>query len=295
MGHTMAVKAKVVAHSKGATHGKEVVSWSLRYWRSMHAELMTHRDFSRNASSSRAIPVKKMIRQTWKEPAGPIHWGKNQSGMQANEQLTGWRLWLAKKLWRSAAKFATAHSWAMMKIGLHKQVANRVTEPYQYITVLVTATEVENFYALRRHIAAQPEMREIADAMYACWQQSTPQILQPGEWHIPYVTPREVNTYGLLTALKLSTARNARVSYLNHDSTKPTVEEDTRLHDRLVGESPIHASPAEHPVQCVATPERHANLVGFRSYRRAIETKTILINGVLQPLDLGKKPDSYFS
>lgn len=279
------VKVEIIAHSK-SPNGRELTTMSLRYWRGIHAEFLTHRAFSRNASSSRAIPVKTMLKQVWSNPAGPIHWGSNRPGMQATDELRGWRLLVAKLLWKSAAKSAAFHSWAMMKVGLHKQVANRPTEPYQFINVLVTATDFDNFYALRRHKDAQPEMQELANAMYSAQKASTPVTLRYGEWHLPYTSDREFNTYGILDTLKLSTARNARVSYLNHDQSNPDAYKDFKLHDSLVGSEPIHASPTEHAAQCMESPGYFANFAGFRSYRMCVESGSIIVHGQIKPLDL---------
>lgn len=284
--------AKIVAHSVGP-HDGPIYSVQARYWRSMHAEVLTHRDFSRSSSSSRAVPVKKMLRQVWREPAGPTHWGANRKGMQATEQLTGWRLRLAKLLWKSASRFAAAHSWAMMKIGLHKQVANRVTEPYQFIHTIITGTTWDNFFALRRHPDAQPEMAAIAEAIHAAMATSKPQRLRAGDWHMPYVTSAEVLTYGVEAALQMSTARCARVSYLTHDNEQPKPVDDFQLHDDLVGSQPMHASPAEHAAEVLPTMERHANLSGFRSYRRAVECQALRINGQLRPITFGKGSGKY--
>lgn len=284
----MAVKVKVERHSVGP-HGIQAITWSLRYWRAIHGELLTHRDFARNASSSRAVPVMKMLRQVWSEPAGPIHWGANRPGMQATEQLTGWRLAAVKMLWRWSARSSVIFSWAMMKLGLHKQVANRVTEPYQYITVLVTTTQTDNFYGLRRHKDAQPEMQELANGMYDAHMASKPTLLRPGQWHMPFVTDWEINVFGIRDALKMSTARAARVSTLNHDGTVPIPAKDFDLHDRLVGAQPIHASPSEHQLQCMETGERYANFRGFRPYRMSVESRQLIVNGRMIPLDIGTR------
>jgi hypothetical protein len=284
----MTATAKIIAHSIGP-HGRQICTMVVRYWRAMHGELMTHRVFSRNASSSRAIPVAKMLRQVWSDPAGPQHWGSNRPGMQATTELTGWRLLLAKLLWSWAAKSAAFFSWAMMRVGLHKQVANRVTEPYQYITVLVTSTEWENFYQLRRHSDAQPEMQQLAEVMYRAQEASTPEKLANGQWHMPFVSAREYNVWGLMDALRMSTARNARVSYLNHDQTAPEPQKDFKLHDDLVCSSPMHASPTEHAAQCMELPTAYANFTGFRSYRRCIESGTIMEHGRMRPIYFGAK------
>lgn len=283
----MSATAKIIRYSIGP-HGRRIVTAALRYWRPMHGEFLTHRDFSRNSSSSRAVPVAKMLQQVWHEPAGPSHWGSNRPGMQATEELTGWRLTAAKLCWSWAAKSAAFWSWVMMKIGLHKQVANRVTEPYQYIHTLLTATELDNFFGLRRHKDAQPEMRELADALFDAMAESSPIELRPGQWHLPFVSDRDVNVFGIQDALRMSTARCARVSFMNHDGSDPDPVKDIQLHDRLVGSTPIHASPTEHQVQCMPNPDRFANFIGFRSYRHCVESKHLIIDGKMVPITFGE-------
>lgn len=280
----MAARAKIIAYSIGE-HGRAICTISVRYWRAIHGELLTHRMLSRSSSSSRAIPVRRMLKQVWNDPAGPQHWGANRPGMQATEQLTGWRLWAAKKCWHYSARTAAFWSWVMMKLGLHKQVANRVTEPYQYISVVITSTEWDNFFHLRRHGDAQPEMRDLADTMWRAMAAAKPVKLRPGQWHLPWVSDHEVNTWGIKDCLKMSTARSARVSYLNHDLSIPEARKDFKLHDDLVGSDPIHASPTEHAAQVMPDAGHYANFTGFRSYRRCVESGAIIFNGVVQPLE----------
>lgn len=247
----------------------------LRYWRAIHSEFMTHRVFSRNASSSRAIPVKKMLSQVWNDPAGPIHWGSNQPGMQASTELQGVRRKLAKALWKFAGRAACIVAYGFIKIGLHKQVANRILEPWQYIHVVVTSTEWDNFFALRRHPDAQPEIKELADAIYKEMSSSSPKFIDFGEWHIPYVFNDE-RSLSLSTLVKISTARCARTSYKTFDGEPSTVEADVKLHDKLVVMQPLHASPAEHqatPINHGPTGEVqfHKNFRGWRQYRDYLE------------------------
>lgn len=271
----MITSAAVVADSVGPT-GIRITTLQLRYWRAVHAELMTHRVFSRNASSSRAIPVQTVLDEVWGSPAGPVHWGKNQPGMQAHEELTGWRLGTARFFWRLAAKLASVVAWSMMKVGVHKQVANRVLEPFQYISVIVTSTEWENFFTLRDHPDAQPEIRILAQAMKAAMAESVPTELRLGEWHLPYVYQSEImdeggrhDPSGIL--VKLSTARCARVSYTTHDGLDPKRTKDIKLHDRLVVAKPIHASPAEHQAMAMPTKSFYRNFRGWYQYRILLE------------------------
>lgn len=254
----MTIEAKIIADSTSPA-GKRLTTLQLCYPRFIHAEFMTHRVFSRNASSSRAIPVAKMIEQVRTNPAMPIHWGRNQAGMQAREELAGVGRDTARLAWMHAADAAAGHAQRLADLGAHKQIVNRILEPFLHISVVVTATEWDNFFELRRHPDAQPEIHELADRMWEAMQASTPKLLQPEEWHLPYVTdeerreayhgPSQTPEWGLLR--KVSAARCCRVSYLKHDGHRSTIEEDLELCDRLAGARPIHASPFEHQ----ATPD----------------------------------------
>lgn len=267
-------EVEVLLASKNAVTGDNIETVRVRYWRAIHAELMTHRAFSRNAGSSRAIPVKKMLAQVWGDPAGPQYWGANQSGMQAARELKGWRLWAAKKVWTMCARFAAFGSWLEMKIGLHKQVANRITEPYQYINVIVTATDWDNFWHLRCHKDAQPEFRLLAEEMRTkvLAARIRPQMLKPGEWHMPYVMDSEKNIFSLSTRLKIATARIARISYEAFDGDASLPKEIER-HDKLVGGDPIHASPTEHSAVAAHGRGHIRNFQGFMQYRVFVEEK----------------------
>ena len=254
--------------------GIRLVTLQLLYPRFIHAELMTHRVFSRNASSSRAIPVKRMLEMVRNEPAMPIHWGKNQPGMQANEQLIGANLINAKTLWLKAAENAANIAEQMNTLGLHKQVANRILEPFQHISVVLTATEFTNWESLRAHPDAQPEIQALAVTMQEAMQFSKPKVLEYGEWHLPYVTREERETYDISVLKRISAARCCRVSYLKHDGSASDVEEDISLCDRLAGSIPIHASPFEHQ----ATPAieecyQLSNFRGWNQFRKEIENE----------------------
>jgi thymidylate synthase ThyX len=268
------ITAKVVEDSI-AENGVRLTTMQLTYPRFIHAEFMTHRVFSRNASSSRAIPVAKMIEQVRTNPAMPIHWGKNQPGMQANEELQGEERLQAIRQWKLAAERAADSANIMNMIGAHKQVANRILEPFQYMHVIVTATEWENFFELRAHPDAQPEIHALALVMRTAKEQSAPRYLHDGQWHLPYVKLVERARYHGDTdlLLKLSGARCARVSYLTHDGQEPEVEKDVALYERLVGSRPLHASPIEHQ----ATPMESAhhwsgNLRGWMQHRKILES-----------------------
>lgn len=266
----MKVSVDVIKHSSYEGH-PDLITLRLVYPRFIHAELMTHRVFSRNASSSRAIPVKTMLRNIKDNPAKPLYWGENIPGMQAGKELCGWRLKAAKLVWNISAGIACNLSLVLHKLGLHKQHANRITEPYQYITTLVTSTEWDNFFSLRNHPDAQPEIKALAMAMQTAIDNSRPTVLKQGHWHLPYVDVDEFEKHSFSDLQKASAARCARVSYLNHDGSTPDVEKDVKLYNRLVGSQPIHASPLEH----VAVPswKENANLRGWKQLRRVVENQ----------------------
>lgn len=266
--------AKVIADS--ASEVSRITTLELRYPRFIHSEFMTHRMFSRNASSSRAIPVKKMIDQVRDVPAMPIHWGKNQPGMQAREELSDLDLAVCKGKWITAAETAARLAEQMSNTGAHKQIVNRLLEPFQWITVVVTATEWDNFFDLRDHEDAQPEIRYLAQLMRAAMNASKPVSVDHevyGEdiwgWHLPYVSTEERNALRFFEAIRCSVARCARVAYLNHDGSAPDIAKDLDLFTKLIESKPAHASPAEHQAR-PAPFKFYANFYGWRSYRNIL-------------------------
>ena len=267
----MATEAKVIADSI-AENGMRICTLQLKYPRFVHSEFMTHRVFSRNASSSRAIPVEKMIEQVRTNPAMPIHWGQNQPGMQARAELTGDALAHAKECWLIAAGLAADIAEQMEKIGLHKQVANRILEPFQYIHVVVTATEWDNFFALRDHPDADPNIGALARAMGVAMSESKPELLTQGQWHLPYVTREEMDEFPPEMLCRVSAARCARVSYLKHDGNSPELAEDLVLFTRLAGGHPIHASPLEHQALPLLNNQSWSgNFRGWMQFRQRFE------------------------
>jgi thymidylate synthase ThyX len=273
------IEAKVIEHSVPANGGKELITLQLKYPRLVHSEFMTHRVFSRNASSSRAIPVSKMIASVREEPAMPVSFGKNKPGMQSTENFVGEELELVKAIWLAAANDAAKHAEALMGLNAHKQVANRLLEPFQWIHVVVSSTEWSNFFELRDHPDADPTIGALAHAMRVACLASKPQELKPGEWHLPYVTEEERLSIDVNLARCVSAARTCRVSYLKHDGTTASIAEELALCRRLVGSRPLHASPFEHQ----ATPDSkffgiwwknrsmHGNFDGWQQHRKIIE------------------------
>jgi thymidylate synthase ThyX len=253
---------------------------------------MTHRLFSRNSSSSRAIPQKKLREQVLTDPAMPVFWGKNQSGMQAREELSEVDQAVAKVYWLAARDLAVEQSDQLVKVGLHKQLANRLLEPWMFITTIVTATEWENWYHLRDHPDAQPELAHLAHMMREEFDKAYPMPLLEGGWHLPFIRRedeewaertgyrladslnplqifgREGAVIGAL--LRLSTARCARVSYLNHEGIMDR-DKDIALHHHLATSG--HWSTFEHPAVALETDERSGNFFGWKQYRKFFDNE----------------------
>lgn len=267
----MTCEVKVVLDSINPHNGIRLTTFQLKYWRGIHAEFMTHRVFSRNASSSRAIPIKTFLKQVWNNPAGPIHWGANQAGMKAKEELTGFKKWFTKKIWSFTGKVVCCLVWVANKVASpHKQTLNRLLEPWQYISVIVSATEWENFFNLRDHPDAQPEIQELAIAMKKAMDESEPVSRTS---HLPYVDEYDSDFIKEFpnSALQISTARCARVSYLTHDGKIPSLANDIKLYDQLVGSTPIHASPTEHQALALESSDFNKNFRGWEQHRVTVE------------------------
>ena len=268
----MSFEVKMITDSIGP-HNRRITTYQLKYPRYIHAELMTHRVFSRNASSSRAIPVKKLAELALSEMVEPIQWGMNQAGMQAKaEELTGESLEKAKQIWGDMARYCANGAQQLAELGLHKQWANRPLEWFSNINVVLTTTERSNWEELRYHPDAQPEIYNLAKIMKEVTETSKPRLLNPGEWHMPYVSEEELQ--GLedggaswYDIAKISAARCCRVSYLKHDGTAPSIEDDLELFRRLAGSVPAHMSPLEHCAMCVDEDKFFFNLNGYKSYR----------------------------
>lgn len=268
-------QAKVIAGStkEVGEDSKAIYTLELRYPRFIHAELMTHRVFSRNASSSRAIPVAKLIDQVESFAAAPISWGTNRPGMQAGDELEGDAKSCAQDAWHAAARDAVKHARVLMKAGCHKQVVNRVLEPFTFISVIVTSTDWDNFFKLRISPMAQPEIRDLAEKMKAAMESFRTTPLVYDDWHLPYITPEERKSQFIKPDLlaAISAARCARVSYLTHDGLAPDFFKDLDLAERLATEN--HASPFEHQA-CPAFLPEHSKLT--RNFRGWIQHRALL-------------------
>ena len=270
----MAYQAKIILDSysgSAATHTR-LTTMQITYPRFVHAERLRHRAFSCSVASSRAIPIDKMIDQVVKDPVMPVWWGKNQSGMQAREELDDVHKYAdiiantaitithkehAARVWFDARLDAVRTVQKLQKIGLHKQIANRILEPWMWVTEIISGTEWQNFFDLRCHVDAQPELRFIAEMMKQKLEQSQPQILGATEWHLPFVTSYdedELRKEGYPhnhQLAEISAGRCARVSYLTHEGIREP-SADIALANRLATAVPMHASPFEHVAQAMS-------------------------------------------
>ena len=178
---------------------------------------------------------------------------------------------LARAEWQRALEDALAHAerLAQSDINLHKQLVNRILEPFAWITVIITATEWANFFTQRTHADAQPELKHLATLMLDAYRASEPRALALGEWHTPLILADEEAALPVEQRLKISVARSARVSYLTHDGSRDHAK-DVELYERLVaGGANGHWSPFEH----VATPlasgdDWSGNFRGWQQYRK---------------------------
>lgn len=270
----MAWDAQILADSKNWKTSDRLTTFVVTYPRFIHSELMTHRMLSRNAASSRAIPIQKVIDQVMTDPAMPIHWGKNQSGMQALEEME-WQDKQASQLaWLKARDNAVTQAQVLNSIGAHKQIVNRLLEPFTWMTVIVTASQWNNFWHLRCHPAAQPEFQHIATMMKAAYDESQPAMIGVCDWHLPFVTAKERAELRLRFDYlrKLSTGRCARVSYLTHDGVRDP-EKDIELHDKLLKYG--HWSPFEHCAMALGRSRWSGNFRGWQQYRKFFKDENV--------------------
>ena len=269
-----------ICTAKCLVHYENLWTFELMYPRYIHSEFMTHRVFSRNASSSRAIPVKRMIEQVRENTVIPPKVFMNQKGMVGETEADPVTTTAFHVLWEEAAENACKTAEMMERLGIHKQHVNRILEPFQFIKVIVTATDWCNFFALRLAPDAQPEIRELASAIYDemnRYHNKDVGVLELDKEHIvvslPYITDEDIKEIGkeeYHLLMKISAARCARVSYNNHDGSKPDIEKDLKLYGHLYDSK--HMSPMEHA--CIRDKDyrKNANLNGWKSLRYLIET-----------------------
>lgn len=277
------IRARVIADSVTPS-GVRLTTVEATFNRYILAEVNTYREFTRNSASSRAIPVKRVLKQVWKDPAVPVHWGKNQAGMQANVELSGFRRWLARRLFLWARLPILAVVWLLTRVRLHKQVANRLLEPWVWHTAIISSTNWENMLKQRDHKDAQPEFQVLARCIRQALAESTPQRLGWGDWHLPYVLPEDWAAVASMEAVDvrdgagnvvwpeypeialIGAARCAAVSYVRQGEKRDPLK-DLALADRLSKSG--HWSPFEHVAQATEGHTKDSNYdAGWKQLRK---------------------------
>ena len=245
------MSVKILAYSI-SPEGVPLITFELEYPRFILAELNTHCMLARNTASSRAIPIETVIELIQSDPVMPVYWGKKNRGMSAIEEIED--IESAKKVWLDLRDSAIKAAKEFDKLQLHKQIANRILEPWIMAKTVLSGTEMANFFHLRYHKAAQPEFRVLAQEMYEAVKNASPTILQYGEWHLPYVDSYRCEDgklhyfindqeISLQQAQKLSASCCAQVSYRKLDES---IDKADKIFSTLIESSPSHASPVEH-------------------------------------------------
>lgn len=267
-GYVQLLSHSISQYEDPALTGQEAVSLRLRYPRLIHGEFMTHKMISKNAASSRAIKASKAILHALQNPARPVEWGMDNPGMQSRKLHP--HAWLGKAIWKAHAYASIAATYLLQKFKFHKQIANRVNETHSLIDVVMSATDMQNFFWLRYHPDADPTIRELAKAMFTVYHASNPMAIKPGEWHLPYIYRvrddqgvlhyHKLNITGtydcgaevfeigeevdLETAREISASCAAQASFRNLDFSN---KKASNIKARLIDSEPKHASPFEHP------------------------------------------------
>ena len=264
----MPIEAKVIADSI-SPEGDRLTTLECTFHRFILSEFNTHRAFTRNSASSRAIPVTKTMAQVTLDPAIPVVFRREQPGMSGGEVLDFQEE--LQRSWALDAQRAAERADYYVQKGVHKSIVNRILEPYMWHTVVVSATDYDNFFIQRMSQSSQPEMVSLAYRMSEALDASVPQRVDIGGWHLPYVLEDELFHYTLAEQQALSVARVAGVSYNRLGKTRE-LQKDFDLYQRLRNANPPHWSPFEH----VATPVhpnmiRTANFKGWQQLRQILE------------------------
>lgn len=236
------ITAEIIADSI-EENGNRLTSFVIQFPRIVLSEFNTHRMLSRNSASSRAVPFKTMMERVTENPFIPLAWQKDHKGMQGTEYFNDEvKIGICKAAWISVRDNAISEALYLSERKVTKQLCNRLLEPFMYHTAIITASEWQNFFALRDHPMAEIHIANLANKMLIAYNESTPKSLKPGEWHIPFggsffdarvddlAVKYKCTTHDIL--IKIATARCARVSYINYEG-KDDYEADIKLHDIL--------------------------------------------------------------
>ncbi len=278
----VAISAKVLADSV-SPFGCRLTTLELVFPRIILAEFNTHRMLSRNAASSRAIPLSRRVKQAEEDPFIPLVFEREQKGMSGGEEVE--RAATAAHLWTDAAFAMAAYARQLGNLGVHKNIVNRLLEPFAWVTVVASATNWSNLLYQREHPAAEQHFQVLATAIHNVIQESTPTPIPAGGWHLPYYDSQDTDALvmmgqnALVVGPHISAARCARVSVTPFDSEKRDIEADLRVWTKLVERTdthdPKHWSPLEHPAISMPEPDRYGNFVGWCQLRKLHEDEYV--------------------
>ncbi len=254
---TTTTSAKIVADSVSPA-GHRLTTFECTFPRIILAEVNTHKMLSKNSASSRAIPVEKMIARVLEDPYVPTHWGKNQRGMSADEDVSDEVARDAAISWNRTREFSIVEARWLSKLGIHKQITNRLLEPFMWHVALCSGTEWSNFFNLRDNKDAHPDFRDLAHAMRELYGKGEPSKKDYCDWHTPLVKMGEVldehpeafargkDHWQRLQEeywCKVSAGRCARVSH-DKQNEDETLEKSVARCEMMLASG--HMSPFEH-------------------------------------------------
>jgi len=297
----MSIQAKIIADSINSYNNSRLTTFIVKFPRIILSEVNTHKMIGKCSASSRARPFKLAVREVKENPFIPLEFQENHKGMQGDKNLTGWRKWTAIKLWLLARNLAVISATLLNKINVTKQLSNRVIEPFMWHTALLTATEWENFFALRAHSATEIHFQKLAYLMLVEYNKSIPEIKNPIdlnypsgkfeledfvninpdlEWHLPFSDkmPEDISK---IEKIKISVARAARLSYVSFDG-ETNAQKDFAIYDKLLGDNPKHCSPAESAAFPTKDDKFIGNLKGWWQLRKIISNENALDSRVIK-------------
>lgn len=274
------IEVKIIEDSLNIRNGVRLTTFLLKYPRIIHSEFLRHRMISSSVSSTRAIPVERALKNIDCNYFTP-NFTKNKKGMASNELLETSEMNDAISIWSNMFNAIYDGVEELKKLGVHKQHASRPLEPFSFISQLATATDWENFFALRIDENAQPEIQELANAMLKEYKNNSPREVDPFHniydvnpyyfWHIPFRSAEISNSAfddGL--ELKRSVARCARLSYLTFDG-ESSDEKDLELFVKLKDSG--HWSPFEHQAHCSLQDSYQGNFKSWKQFRKTFDSE----------------------
>ena len=259
------IKVEILKYSQSEQTGKRISTFKITIPKFVWGHIISHRLLSRNSASSRAIPAKKIRWSVISNPYLPVYFGKNKPGMQSGEKFTGTKLFISKKVWLWSRYIPIMFHFVGEKISIHKEILNRMLEPWLMVDIIVTSTEWSNFLNLRIKEDTQPETRLVAEKINSLLKFSKPTILKTNEWHLPFILKEEENL-DINTKKKISVARCARVSYATFDGKTSNINNDLKLYDKLSYSG--HWSPFEHVAKVLDQEDRYGNFIGWMQHRK---------------------------